>query len=92
MNVLNKFSIGKITLNLFLLLSKLYCSLNQEEMIEIDPKYKAVLLEALEELMYKNSLLLNDMKGGPMDKKRKRLTEKQEMLEKLQHEVSKEAD
>lgn len=43
-------------------------------MISIDAKNKKLLLEALEELMYKLSLQLSDLKGGPMDKQRKALT------------------
>lgn len=57
-------------------------------MQNIDPKYKPILLEALEDLMYKLSLQLNDLKGGPLTKERKELTEKQAMLEELQHLVS----
>lgn len=57
-------------------------------MISIDAKNKKLLLEALEELMYKLSLQLSDLKGGPMDKQRRALTAKQEQIEKLQHEIS----
>ena len=56
--------------------------------MEIDPKYKAVLLEALEELMYKLSLQLDELKGGPLSKERKELTSKQSRIEELQHIVS----
>ena len=61
-------------------------------MIAIDPKNKDLLLEALEELMYKLSLDLAQMKGGPMTKERKALTAKQEAIEMLQHEISKMKD
>lgn len=47
-----------------------------------------MLLEALEELMYKLSLQLEDLKGKPLTKKRKDLTRKQAELEKLQHLIS----
>ena len=57
-------------------------------MISIDPNNKTLLLEALEELMYKLSLDLARLKGGPMSKERKALTAKQEAIEKLQHEIS----
>lgn len=57
-------------------------------MPEIDPKYKPLLLEAMEELMYKISLQLEDLKGGPLTKERKILTEKQIEAEKLQHIIS----
>lgn len=57
-------------------------------MIKIDPKDKLLLLEALEELMYKLSLQLDDLKGGPLDNTRKELTDKQTRLEALQHKIS----
>ncbi|GAA0194311.1 hypothetical protein GCM10009122_57700 [Fulvivirga kasyanovii] len=57
-------------------------------MIKIDPKYKPILLEALEDMMYKLSLQLNDLKGKPLDKERKALTQKQTELEQLQHIIS----
>lgn len=57
-------------------------------MLEIDPKYKPILLEALEDLMYKLSLQLEGLKGGPLTKERKDLTDKQNMLEELQHLIS----
>lgn len=56
--------------------------------MKIDAKFKPLLLEALEEYMYKLSLQLNDLKGGPLTPERKALTQKQEMLEQLQHLVS----
>ncbi|GAB5522522.1 MAG: hypothetical protein Roseis2KO_03940 [Roseivirga sp.] len=57
-------------------------------MLNIDTKYSPLLLEALEDMMYKLSLQLNDMKGEPMGKTRKALTQKQELLEELQHLIS----
>lgn len=57
-------------------------------MIELEPKYQPILLEALEELMYKLSLELDDLKGGPLDTRRKELTKKQQTVEKLQHAIS----
>jgi hypothetical protein len=57
-------------------------------MLEIDPKYKPILLEALEDLMYKLSLQLEGLKGGPLTKERKDLTDKQNLLEELQHLIS----
>ncbi|MEQ6166021.1 MULTISPECIES: hypothetical protein [unclassified Ekhidna] len=57
-------------------------------MIEIDDKYQSVLLEALEELMYKLSLQLDEFKGEPLGDERKRLTKKQYEVEKLQHLIS----
>ncbi|QSE96498.1 hypothetical protein [Fulvivirga lutea] len=57
-------------------------------MLQIDSSYKPLMLEALEEMMYKLSLELNKLKGGPMDKQRKLLTDKQAKIEKLQHIIS----
>jgi len=57
-------------------------------MINIEEAHKELLLEALEELMYKLSLELAELKGGPMDKNRKALTTKQKRIEDLQHQIS----
>ncbi|HCM75392.1 MAG TPA: hypothetical protein DIS90_03355 [Cytophagales bacterium] len=57
-------------------------------MIQVDQKYKALMLEALEELMYKLSLQLDSLKGEPMTKERKELTRKQTQIEELQHLIS----
>ena len=57
-------------------------------MLEIDPKYKPVLLEALEDLMYKLSMQLEDLKGEPLTASRKQLTQKQKQVEVLQHLIS----
>ena len=57
-------------------------------MIKLGPEYKSLMLEALEELMYKLSLQLEEKKGQPLDKHRKELTEKQKEVEKLQHLIS----
>lgn len=57
-------------------------------MIEIDPKYGPILLEALEEAMYKLSIQLEELKGQPLTDQRKQLTEKQSSLEELQHLIS----
>lgn len=54
-------------------------------MPSISPKYTPVLLEAIEELMYKISLRLEALKGGPMTEERRDLTKKQRQLEDLQH-------
>ncbi len=57
-------------------------------MIKIDQKHKSLLLEALEELMYKLSLELASLKGQPLTKVRKELTRKQAQIEELQHLIS----
>lgn len=54
----------------------------------IDPKYKPILLEALEDMMYKLSLQLEPHKGKPLTGERKKLTSKQNAVEGLQHIVS----
>ena len=56
--------------------------------MEIDNKYQALLLEAMEDLMYKISLELERMKGQPLTSKRKQLTNKQKEIEELQHLIS----
>lgn len=56
-------------------------------MIEIDDKNRMLLLEAIEELMYKVSLQLESFRGKPLSKERKALTIKQNNLEKIQHEI-----
>lgn len=57
-------------------------------MIEINQKYQPLLLEALEELLYKISLQQEDLKGQPMTKWRKELTKKQTAVEELQRLIS----
>jgi hypothetical protein len=57
-------------------------------MIELNPNYKEVLLESLEDMMYKLSLQLEDLKGGPLDSERVELTRKQTSVEELQHIIS----
>ncbi|MEQ9405614.1 MAG: hypothetical protein RIM99_18640 [Cyclobacteriaceae bacterium] len=57
-------------------------------MIELNPDNKSILLEALEDMLYKLSLQLEDLKGGPLDKERKELTRKQSRVEELQHIIS----
>lgn len=57
-------------------------------MIKLDTKYKPILLEALEELMYKLSLQLKDLEGQPLGKWRKELTQRQADIEELQHLIS----
>ena len=56
--------------------------------MNIDVKYQPLLLEALEDMMYKLSLQLEGLKGAPLTRERKSLTKKQEMLEELQHLIS----
>ncbi len=56
--------------------------------MEIDNKYRTVLLEAMEELMYKTSMELEAFKGQPMTPRRKTLTQKQKEIEELQHLIS----
>jgi hypothetical protein len=56
--------------------------------MQVDPKHKAILLEALEDMMYKLSLQLDALKGEPLTKERKALTKKQELIEELQHLIS----
>lgn len=57
-------------------------------MIELDLEYRPILLEALEDMMYKLSLQLEELKGGPMNETRKKLSEKQRLIELIQHIIS----
>jgi len=57
-------------------------------MIKLNAKYKDILLESLEDMMYKLSLQLEDLKGEPLGKQRKELTRKQTIVEELQHLIS----
>ncbi|MCB0685064.1 MAG: hypothetical protein KDC53_01025 [Saprospiraceae bacterium] len=57
-------------------------------MMEIPDKYKSVIVEALEDLLYKVSLDLAKMKGSPLTTDRKRLTKKQRQIEELQHRIT----
>jgi len=56
--------------------------------MNIDPKHKSILLEALEDMLYKLSLQLDNLKGEPLTSERKVLTRKQELVEELQHLIS----
>lgn len=53
--------------------------------MKINPKFKPILLEALQDLMYKTALELEDLKGQPLTKIRKELSQKQAQVEELQH-------
>ena len=57
-------------------------------MIQLDPKYGPIILEALEDLLYKLSLEQDQMKGGPLSKERKAITRKQTLAEEAQHQIS----
>ena len=56
--------------------------------IQIDISYQAVLLEALNDQLYKVSLELNALKGQPLTNKRKELSRKQRLLEEIRDLVS----
>ncbi|MEQ8519626.1 MAG: hypothetical protein RLN79_01090 [Cytophagales bacterium] len=57
-------------------------------MIQIPEKYKDLILETIEEALYKIALNMEDLKGGPMTPQRKKLDKKQKELEALQHKIS----
>lgn len=57
-------------------------------MLQLNQKYKPILLESLEDLMYKTSLQLEELKGQPMSTNRQKLTDKQMLIEELQHLIS----
>ena len=52
-------------------------------MIKVDSKYKSVVLEALDDYLYKVSIQLNELKGHAMNNRRKELTKKQRLIEEL---------
>jgi len=56
--------------------------------MNFDVKHKLILLEALEDMLYKLSMQLEDLKGKPLTGERKVLTKKQEVVEELQHLIS----
>lgn len=60
--------------------------------MKLEQQYQPILLEALEDLMYKVSLQLDTLKGGPLTHERKVLTEKQKQIEELQHLISTSTD
>ncbi len=53
--------------------------------MQIPNRYRGLMLEALEDLMYKISLDLDKMKGQPMTRERRLLTRQQQDVEELQH-------
>jgi hypothetical protein len=57
-------------------------------MIQIPEKYGQLLLESIEESLYKIALDMDQLKGGPMTPERKKLDKRQKALEELQHEIS----
>ncbi|WKZ61259.1 MAG: hypothetical protein QY309_07175 [Cyclobacteriaceae bacterium] len=63
--------------------------LTYKKVMTIDPKYKPILLEALEDMMYKLSIQQEKLKGKPLTAERKEITNKQTLVEELQHQISK---
>ncbi len=57
-------------------------------MIQIPEKFKDLILETIEEALYKIALDMEGLKGGPMTPQRKKLDKKQKELEALQHKIS----
>lgn len=57
--------------------------------MQLSKKQKQLILEALEDLMYKIAIQLDNYKGGPMDPARTELDKKQKALEKLVHHIEK---
>ncbi len=46
-----------------------------------------MILEALDDYLYKISIELSDLKGQAMNNRRKELTKKQKLTEQLQHQI-----
>ncbi len=63
--------------------------LTYKKVMTIDPKYKSILLEALEDMMYKLSIQQEKLKGKPLTAERKEITNKQTLVEELQHQILK---
>ncbi len=53
--------------------------------IQIDDKFKDVLVEVLDDYLYRVSLELNALKGQPMTSNRKDLTKNQRKMEELRN-------
>ena len=57
-------------------------------MITIPVKFGPLMLETLEESLYKVAMEMESLKGGPMTAERKKLDKKQKELEEIQHKIS----
>jgi hypothetical protein len=57
-------------------------------MISIPTKHAPILLESLEESLYKIALEMEKFKGSPLTAERKVIEKRQKALEELQHLVS----
>jgi hypothetical protein len=56
--------------------------------ISIDDKYRPILIDVLNDYLYKVSIELNELKGQPLTKKRKELSKKQRLIEELRNKLS----
>ena len=57
-------------------------------MNKVDAKYRSVILEALDDYLYKVSMELNELKGHAMNNRRKELTKKQRLIEDLRRDLN----
>ena len=55
----------------------------------LGPKYRPILLKTLKSMNYKLSLQQDKLKGKPLTAERKEITNKQTLVEELQHQISK---
>lgn len=62
-----------------------YAHLNFCLMLQIATDEIPLLLEAIEELLYRIALRMEELKGGPMTEERRELILRQRRLEALQH-------
>jgi hypothetical protein len=62
--------------------------MEQRKKIEFNDYEVSILLEALEDLLYKLAMEMNQFKGGPMSSGRQKIDKKQSFAEELQHRIS----
>ncbi len=62
--------------------------MEQRKKIEFNDYEVSILLEAIEDLLYKLAIELNHYKGGPMSSARQKIYKKQNSAEELQPRVS----
>ena len=62
--------------------------MDRRKKIEFNDYEVSILLEALEDLLYKLAMEMNRFKGGPMSPGRQKIDKKQNSAEELQHRIS----
>lgn len=62
--------------------------MESEQQIGITKDESQILLDALEDLLYKLAMQMDQLKGGPMNAERISIDRKQKIAESLQHKIS----